>query len=468
MKYSKNRHYSLLASSALLYAIPYLVPGYCWWASLFFLVPLFRLVLGDSLTLKDGLWWSILAFNLHLCGVLEGLFLTGQGSCLVRLVPVLLLLLGVIGYGTLWFTISLWLCRITTVSFVKLTIWVLTTWLFFLFLERGSLFFLGRWEGYLLTNPLVPLVQFPALLYFLPKVGSGIVLLFFVITQALFSSALYWGKWWWFFVGLCMSVWLGGIVMWYHEPTNRFDSSTIVCGSAYFISHDNITYGGRIIRDYCKMLLTQFPETDIIIFPETAIRCPILPGESQIVELFNAEQLGKPVTILTGGFRWDNNIYRNTVYWIHDGKVVDIFDKRHAMALTERAPSEYFLGKTSIIKDNYFKTFVGIVPNKHKRPVWKITESLEIVPYICSELFFNNMPDHAHDSTSNCVIIALCNDDWVKRDFMQYQMVMGARYRAIQWQIPIIYVAHFYQVYCGPHGEYQPLKAFDHNSVVSS
>ncbi len=131
------------------------------------------------------------------------------------------------------------------------------------------------------------------------------------------------------------------------------------------------------------------------------------------------------------------------------------------MALTERAPSEYFLGKIWLIKENYFKKFVGIIPNNLKRPVWKISENFEIIPYICSELFFNSIPDH--DIHAGNTIVAFCNDDWVRQDFMQYQMVMGARYRAIQWQIPLIYIAHHYQAFCGPHGEYKTLNVFDHN-----
>lgn len=450
---------ALVVSSSILYGVAYIFPFYLWWTVTIFLTPLFYLLLREKLTPVDGLVWSTIAFSLHLFSVLEGIFFIAEGHFLFRICVPILVLCTAIFYGVTCFFIAS--------HFKQMYAWVILFWLFFLWMEHCCLFMLGACEGYLLISPLVPLVEYPPLLYFLPKIGSSLLLFVLVITQAEIAVAYVNKKFTRLLV--CLAFWALALVLWHtstwHRPKGFMHTfSKAICGTAYFKKNDNISYTGRVIRDYCKALLLDYPEAVTILFPETAIRCPILPGEPNVVELFSQEYLGKPVTIIIGGFRWDETRYRNTVYWIHDGKIIDLFDKRHAMALTERAPSEFILGNVSLIKDGYFKTFVGVNPSSCKRPVWHISPELTIIPYICSELFFNNFPDHSE--TQGAILVALCNDDWLKRRCMRYQMLMGARYRATQWQIPIIYVAHYYQAFCQSNGAFLKLKSFGHNELT--
>lgn len=429
--------------------MPFLWPQFFWWAACIFLIPLFYLIIHDKVTIFHGVIWSGIAFSLQFWAIAEGLYCCGSGNIFFKLIPPVLVLLVAYCYGLSWFFLLISLRFITQSPGVRLFCAAIFTWLFFLFLERGSLFMLGAVEGYLLFNPLVPLVEYSGMLFWLPKIGSSLLLFIFIATQAFISAAICWGRYYWLAVLFFVGVWLMGIIISHTHRAHIINHTTIACGREYFNAHDSVMHTGRAIRDYCKALLKQYPESDMILFHETAIRCPILPGEPQVVALLNQEQLGKSVTILTGGFRWDNGKYRNTVYWIHDGVLIDLFDKRHAMALTERGAHAYF-----------FKNFIGIHPSTRRRPFWQITKNLKIVPYICSELFFNTYPDH--ELQQNTSIIAFCNDSWLKRDYMRYQMLMCARYRAIQWQVPILYVAHFYHALCGMHGEYQPVKVFDH------
>ncbi len=452
-------HFFLISLSAVLYGSAYVCPVYLWWTVLIFLVPLYYLVLHNKIGWIDGILWSCIAFSLHLSGVLEGLFATAQGPLALRILVPLLVLLLAVAYGVIWFIITQWLMHLVGYHY-RLGTCIVTTWLFFLWLEHGCIFMLGAWEGYILCNPLIPLVQYPPLLYYMPIIGPAVFLLFFIVTQVAIAAcvAQRLHVMWPFFL---LSMWGSGVVLWYTEKRVGYTCPPLTCGTAFFRSFDNITLNGRVVRDYSKELLHMYPETEIILFPETALRCPLVPGEPDIIALWGSDHLDKPVTFLIGGFRWDNDIYRNTVYWIHDGKVIDLFDKRHTMALTERAPSEFLLGNVPLIKKVYFEKFPGIVPHKQPRPVWNITPYLTIIPYICSELFFNNKPDH--QPVDGAIIMALCNDHWLARDYMRYQMFMGARYRGIQWQIPIIYVAHFYQGLCEPDGNLVPLAVFRHN-----
>lgn len=445
----------LLISSSFLYGLAYVCPIYLWWTVIIFLVPLFYLVIHEKITFIDGLLWSTIAIGLQLNGIIQGLIVMADGSFIVSVLPSILMFCLGVGYGVVWFTLSSVLCSFKQTALFRALVWTITTWLFFLWMERCCIFMLGACEGYLLCNPILPLVQFPALLYFLPKMGAGLFLLFFVASQmSIVVTSVYKGTWRYCFI-LFLCMWGIGIAAWYNRAKSMHDVSALVCGRSYFKVQDNISYNGRIVRDYCKTLLQEHPQAEVILFPETAVRCPILLGEPRVIRYFSQQELGKPISLLIGGFRWDNEKCRNTVYWIHDGELIDIFDKRHAMALIERMPKKLLLGDL-LIKKAYFSTMPEIIPNVLERPIWKISQNLTIIPYICSELFFNNSPDHTYNK--NAIIAAFCNDDWIKQDQVRYHMVMGARYRAIQWQIPILYIAHYYQALCEPYGAYRALR----------
>lgn len=448
--------YSLTIGSAVLYAGAYLVPAYCWWGVFIFLVPIFYLVMHKKLALGDGLVWSSVTWSLQLFGIAEGLFLQAQGSLLTRSIVPAVALATAICYGVLWFCLLQCSGRVAN-RFTRVALMVSLTWLFFIFLERSSLWMFGIFEGYLLVNPLVPLIEHPVLLHGIAACGSSMYLLGVIALQAgvsiLIVKKLYRGL-------MLVSVLPAYLV--FIDTRHARDitlDKRIVCSSAYFTQHESVRYGGYVVSNYCKELLETFPEAEIVLFPEAAVSCPFLPAEEQILALLGAQTVGKPITIIMGGFRWDGDKYRNTVYWIHDGKLVDLFDKRHAMAVTERSPQEYFLGSWSVIQESYLKKAAGVSPSVHKRPIWQIAPDLTIIPYICSELYFTNSPDH--EAYDGAVIVALCNDDWLKRDCMRYQMLLGARFRAVQWQVPIFYVAYHYQALCLPDGTYYKLRVFD-------
>ncbi len=458
----KTLHYALLIVSAAGYGIAYCLPIYCWWSITIFLVPLFYVILRDQVTVLDGLIWSVIALGMQLSGVLEGLFYLAQGPVWLRLAPALLVLALAVTYGFIWFLSTRIICRMIDKPKIHVVVWWITTTLFFVWMEHRCIFLLGVPEGYLLFSPLIPLVQKPCLLFFITKIGPILFLFFFIGLQACCALALFQGMLWWRIYAAMLFVWLSGAVWWYYQQPVPPSYAEIVAGKAFFPATNNIRHNARVLRDYMKKLLETYPQAQIIFFPETALRCPFMCGEPQIMSLLNPDELKKSVTIMAGGFRWDNDLYRNTVYWIDGGKVVDLFDKRHAMALTERLPAHSQIGNNALIKKTYFETFVGITAAPYPRPIWRISPDFAIIPYICSEIFFNNRIDHdpAYHEHKNVVLVAFCNDLWIARDYMKYQMLMGARYRALFWRIPIFYIAFGYRGLCMPNGSLYPVQGF--------
>ncbi|MBY0109804.1 MAG: hypothetical protein K2X90_01700 [Candidatus Babeliaceae bacterium] len=430
-------HYSLILGSALLYGSAFIAPAYCWWAVFVFAVPLFYLYLRRLMTVSEAGLWVLTAFMVHFYPTLEGIIPLLEVS-LASKVLLIIAFLNIFAIYTLFF----FLVHSFFNGFISI---IFIYWLFFIWLEHGSFCFLGRLEGYMFCNPLLPLVEYPGFLYYLPKIGSPGLLLMLLVTQASFVYAVLGGTWWRLCFMSCIIFWLLSLLAFNLELKKDTDIQGIAIAPHKIAAHDSITYTAHQLRDYCKIVLKKFPQAQLILFPESACQCPLFLGEKDCVALLADCYIGKSVTLLIGGFRWDQGAYRNTVYWIQDGKVIDIFDKRHAMAVTERRASKYL------------KKFPDIVPSGAARPVWHIRENVAIVPYICSELFFNHAPDHrAHDSE---IIVAFCNDGWVKRDYMRYIMALGARFKAIQWHIPLVYVAYYYQMLCETTGEFTSYQA---------
>jgi hypothetical protein len=71
-----------------------------------------------------------------------------------------------------------------------------------------------------------------------------------------------------------------------------------------------------------------------------------------------------------------------------------------------------------------------------------LSDCVTCVPYICSELFFNEYPD---DIYKNISVVALVNDTAFLRRYASYiseLLFLVARMKAIAWQRDIVYVSY--------------------------
>lgn len=392
-------NYVLLGISGLLYASALLFPEYCWWASAVFLVPFFYVTRRYRVTFFDASLWFICGFMPLLFPVAQGLFTLGHGSWYLKIMPGLCVILLYWLYTCIWFYATRYAP-------------IISTWLFFVFIEHASLFFMGNLEGCLFFNPLLPLIP----------IRLALIILIAAQAHTLTTLAL-----WLYILLACTPL----------PPAQMPDN--IVCISTQIKPHDSVIYTAQVLCKTLTQALQQHPTAKTFVFPESAVLCPLVLSELDCIRTLPPE-----LTLIIGGCRWDNDIYRNTVYWVHNGCVQDIFDKRHAMAVTERP--------LTLFKTLFFHNYPGVTPSSLPRPRWNINQQT-IIPYVCSELFCNTMPDHAH---KNGLIIALCNDAWLPNNAVRKLMLLGTRWRAVQWQQPILYVGYHYQAYCTPNGSVTP------------
>jgi hypothetical protein len=447
----------ILLSSAAIYVLPFWFSTYYWWLIFVFPIPLLYVVLHERVSFKEGFAWGCVAYTLHLSGVLWGTMALAHGSYSLRVLPSLFIVLYQSVYTGLWF----WLMRHIQQRYTLnhqmerlCAAWVLSLWLYSLWIDRLCLFLFDRCEGYMLMHPLIPLAEQPMLLHLLPYVGK------LVLTGILYSFAgcatvalLKPTRKHILFCGAALLPWIASIFLWSITPRSSAPDwlTHIACLPKKFPKMENLSVTARILREEIREILEKHPQVDIIIIPESSVYSQHLLSTPALAAHLGPDHLGKSVQLLIGSFYDDDGKYRNACYWLKDGIVQHRFDKRHAMLMIERMPR---LFRSSLIQTMYFNVMPEIISSGNVRPCLTLTDSLCAVPYLCSELFFNEYPDDTHGSTP---IILMANDAWCPISYIRHLMYLSVRFKALQWRRDILYTSYYYAVLCTRDGHTYPI-----------
>jgi len=443
----------LLIISAVLYALPFMVSQQLWWLVFVFPIPLFYVGLTGQLSFKYGYLWGIIFFSLHLSGVLFSIILIAKGSYFYRLIPPLFIVL----YESLFAATIFWLANKTTMFlhlesklFYKLLIWVAALWLFIHWVDWYCLWIFDKCEGCFFMHPLLPLAVHPQLLRLLPIIGKGFLSVLLLMVSACATIALKTRKQNTIISTIVFI--LPWLISWF-LPVTKSEPPTWVAKiavlSMMFPNSVNRVGAINTAGDRFKNILQQYPHIELIVMPESSFYCNNLTMPA-LTTLWDARHLGRPIDIVIGAFRWKKGKYYNSLHWIRNGIIQACFDKRHAMILIERMPSWFGFW---FIHDLYFKIDPEISPAQDKRPQLLIMKETAFVPYICSELFFNEHPD---DVYPDIPILAICNDIWFHPlyhlSYVQTLMYLTAKFKAIQWQRSVVYVAFSQAVFLDKYG----------------
>ena len=448
-----KRNWFLLIISAVLYALSFMVSQQLWWLVFIFPIPLFYVALRGQLSFKYGYLWGIIFFSLHLSGVLFSIILIAKGSYFYRIIPSLFIIL----YESLFTAIIFWLANKITICsylesklFYKLLVWVAALWLFIHWVDWYCLWIFDKCEGCFFMHPLLPLVVRPQLLRLLPVIGKGLLSLLLLMVPACATIALKTRKQ--YAVILTMLFSFPWLISWL-LPVTQSQPPTwvtkIAVLSTMFPRSVSLTGAVNAAGDQFKNILQQYPHVEFIVMPESSFYCSNLTMTG-LTTLWDEWHVGRSVDIVVGAFRWKKGKYYNSLHWIRNGIIQTCFDKRHAMILIERMPSWFDFW---FIHDLYFKTVPEISPAQDKRLQLSIMKETAFVPYICSELFFNEHPD---DEYPDIPILAICNDIWFHPlyyfSYVQTLMYLVAKFKAIQWQRNIVYVAFSQAVFLDKYG----------------
>lgn len=451
----KLSSWCLLAASAILYAVPFIFPFYAWWIGFIFPIPLFYVAMREDLGFLHGAIWSIVAMSAHLSGVflsIDGFASTGAG--LERALPAAALLsyAGLTGGIWFWFTRLVRRLGNLTSPFAIIALWTCTLWCYMFFLDRLCLWPFDLMEGYFAFHPLLPLATHPQLFMLMPIIGKNLLALLMYLVPATITlflvqhnlrNAL--------FVFCALLPWCISLFIPMPKANRPAWLDKIMVLPASFPVMGNSTNQAEAALSYFQRIKFNYPQTEIIILPESAFHCDHLSTEPTLCDLWSRDYVGKPMHVLLGAFRWDGPNFHNSLHWVYDGKIKNIFDKRHAMILIERVPSKF---NSTVIRELFFKTFPEIIPARTARPRFEISEDIAFIPYICSELFFNEFPDDSYPTTP---ILSVTNDRWCINLYVADLMYLDARLKAILWQRDILYVSFKYAVYIDRWGNETPL-----------
>ena len=411
-----------------------------WWCVFIFLIPLYYLAINRRLSFKEGFFYGTLLWGLLVSGVFYSIVQMAQGSIIIRLLPVVGIIVYQAFFTGVWFWVTQKIIRMLAIVSIpaKLAVWCITTGLFFYWATRWSLSPFNSLEGYFFIHPLLPLAEHPIFLTFVPYLGKSILMGMLLVTNALCTLPFLGYNLWFAFVS--SSFWMVSIGTGIsYAPLSEPSWAHRIAHLPYiFLSTNNLGPFAEDVQEKIKAVLTRYPETEVIIFPESSFDRINLDTAREIAQLWDHTHVSKPVNLIIGAFKWEKDKYRNAAYWVYDGKVKAIFNKRHAMLLTEGMSSWYDF---KLFRSLYHRTVPPVTPSDNPRVPFPLLQGVNFIPYICSELFFNDKPD---DRYPQSVIIALCNDDWSSAEYVRRLMYLAARFKAIEWQRDIVYASYHY------------------------
>jgi hypothetical protein len=436
---------SNLFLSAILYALPFFLSHHFWWLIFLFPVLLLYTTRKINFSFIHGYVWGCAVFTLHTFGWIYLIAtMAGESWAVGLMLGIALILYQALFPAFLFFCVT----KIVTSfsihnAIARLCLWTIALWLFIVWVDWYSFWIFGVQEGYPLMHPLIVLVQKPELLWLLPIVGKQLLTALFLLVP-MSITALLWYRNWRVLLFLCII-----FLFFWRQPeesckgvdwsANIKTLSCMICSAA-----DDPTVIIKIIGNHLKKMVAQQPEINIIIMPESACDISNFAELSELLQLWNSEHLGRKIHIIFGASRYQGDDYYNALHWVHDGILQHCYDKKHAMLLTERLPG---LMNNDYLRSIYFSEKKPITVSSCKRTSLALLKNINFVPYICSELFFNELPD----DYSKEPIIAIAND-LLFAPYIQKLLVLLARFKAIQWQRNIIYVSYAHSLFiddCG-------------------
>jgi apolipoprotein N-acyltransferase len=440
-----------ILSSALLFSVGFLVPDYFWWTSLAFLIPVFYVFYTQAYTLSStqysiyGFLWGLCAFGIHSGGIFYSVARMADTQpwylpllCLAAIVYLAL-------YSSVWFGLSSLFIRLVYYSPLLITVSMLSiTLMYFFALDQLVFWPLQRLEGYPLVHPLLPFSQYPQLLMPLRFLDSFGMLAILVLIQAFFAQALVTRSVYTLsIISVLLVLWLYTSLLSTPEQPPDWLSRIVVLAQAFYNPDNPQKTIGQVTK-HLKIIQAHYPHARVFIMPESALFLCNLLAQPDAITAYSAV-LHPENTFITGGLYVPHTTQQtkhyNTLYVLDSHGIRTHFCKRHAMIFTEQLSSFWNI---TPLHNLYYTKRPAITPAQNKRPVIQLMPQISVVPYICSELFFNYYPD---DTFITLPILALCNDSWLIPQYAKKLMYLYAHFKALVWQRPIIYVAYDYAYY---------------------
>ncbi len=445
-------------ASAVLLHLSLWSPPFFFWCSFIWLTPLFYLAFTQTkaVSWRDGLVWGLLFYSLHLIPVTHLFVCQAQG--VGRFIFPVLLIFYCAFHVALWFLLaatSAWL--LGDGKFARGVAWFAWTTIFIVWVPDGLLWISGQYIGYPLSFPLLPLAQYPALLWLLPILGRAVLVMLQVgvgLSMTLlfmnhFSKSL-------FLVAFCLLPFVSGLTV--RLAPKKLPDFFYTLG---YVCPPKVTEGAHPMdarhpmdvaqEVYYRMraVLENHPKVTVLVMPELSYRFA-LNEHPHVVALWCNNALHENVSLFIGACRRDRGKVYNSLYYIKEGCIAGCYDKSRLMPLVEYVPAwlKKIPGLCSLfLNDNEFCA----VPCDGK--LFHVSQECFCEPYICAEIFFGKMnTSQARVRLSdNTLILSILNDVVLEKQ-IQSLMLLWNSFQAIQWRQVRVHVGYKNAFFIMPDG----------------
>jgi hypothetical protein len=266
-----------IITSALLYAFSFLLPTYCWWFVYLFPALLFWGGVTYSVSFSHGFVWGALSLFVQLSGVVYPLVFFDNVVHITRIFPWIFILLYVAVHTGFWFwvtsTMSAWFNLRGRHMITSLLLWLVTSSLYFYWLDHYCLWIFNRCEGCPLLHPLLPLTKCPGLLYLLPIVGKPLLLfLLFGVAGAFVLLMEKSCKKMLFIVFISIVLWIGSLILFSFQKKEAPPEWVNLVGVVpIMFSSDADNDHISLITGHACSALAQDKAKELIVMPESAL-----------------------------------------------------------------------------------------------------------------------------------------------------------------------------------------------------
>jgi len=447
------KHYYHYSHPLLPFTLPYMPPRFFFLLAFLWPLPLFytALTLKSRLSFSAGFLWGIIFFPLHLFPVL--ILCVQQGYGAGRFIfPVLLVLYAAFHTG-IWF----WFATTTATLFkkglfVRVMSWFFWTCFYLLWIPQGVLWISGQQIGYPFSLPLLPLVQHPRMLFLLHIIGRPVLLACMVGFTMLISLCLITHhKRYVLGAFLCILPFLGG----YFVQGKRRKIPQFIQGMGYVQpSQGEGTHpldAAQELYYTMKSVLERHPQLTSLVTPELCFRYA-LNKHKHVIHLWNSNALHNEVDLFIGASRYEQGETFNSLYWIHKGKIKRYYDKKILLPLAEFVPA--WCGKVPLLRNLFLGKAGSFSAGKSQQKEFKVGSQLQAVPAICAEFFFDKGYLRRETSDKSFILLPLLDSFFSPSHNL---MSTWAQYKALELNIPVLYVSSSSAMWYAPYQKAYPL-----------
>ncbi len=319
-------------------------------------------------------------------------------------------------FSSVWFCIARMVALLTQSWQVG---WLVSSFVYWAWVQVGFFYFItGRLQGYGLALPFVPVMEYPALLSFLPMIRWwGMLAVLLVVYLAVAQK-----KWWLITLGILFFAGSYGYAMWHKQEEKKCENIALISGR--FVSA--IAY--ERAHEVCEKLLEaerQNHQAQLLVLPESAFPHPLNEHGYALEMWSNNGKLHEKYLVVGTHYACERcGSLHNSACVIHAGHVIYRYDKRWMLPFFEE--EVFATGESPFLHDKK-----EMQSGCKQESIFAIPEVGLVNFCICSELLW--------DMPKQKTVIALVHDGHYRYSYFPRLFKRYAQMRSLEKQSQLLY-----------------------------